>query len=418
MIQNDVYSNPSIICQFLDGLSSHLYFRNREKVRQAGLFIRCRKSGLSGMLSLMRQKRQEKVAVAMSGGVDSSVAAALLKERGYEVIGLTMDVFDIPSEHSREKRLNSCGHGAKEDAIRVAAQLGISHSVIDLKKGFQKKVIAYFCEEYRTGRTPNPCIRCNRFIKFEALWRRAKNLGADFLATGHHARITQDKKSGRYFLLKGKDAEKDQSYFLYALTQEQLGRSLLPIGGFTKREVQKIARRFGLAGQHRAESQEICFIPDNDYVRFLKHMIPESFRPGPIVDVEDRVLGRHKGVLHFTIGQRRGMSVAAPHPLYVLEIQPEENRIVVGDRDQLFKRSVCLSQVNLIGIDKLVSHVQVKAKIRYKHPEAKAVLIPLEKKQVRLDFEKPQRAVAPGQSAVFYDGEVVIGGGVIETAED
>jgi tRNA-specific 2-thiouridylase len=367
----------------------------------------------------MRQKRKKKVLVAMSGGVDSSVAAALLKERGYEVIGLTMDIFDIPKEFSSEKNLSSCcGRGAKTDAIRVAAQLGISHYVIDLRKSFRDTVIAYFCEEYKKGRTPNPCIRCNRFIKFDALWRRAKNLGADFLATGHHARITQDEKSGRYLLLKGKDTEKDQSYFLYALTQEQLGRTLMPIGDFTKKDVRKMARQFGLAVHKRPESQEICFIPDNDYARFLKQMIPESFRPGPIVDAETRVLGHHKGVLHFTIGQRRGMGVAASHPLYVLEIQPEEDRIVVGPGEQLYKKNVRVSQVNLIMIEKLISPLPVQAKIRYKHREAKAVLISLEKNQVRLDFEKPQRAVAPGQSAVFYDGDIVVGGGIIESAED
>jgi len=362
--------------------------------------------------------RKKKILVAMSGGVDSSVAAALLKERGYEVIGLTMDIFDIPKEFSWGKSLSSCcGRRAKKDAIRVAAQLGISHYVIDLKKSFRDIVIAYFCEEYKKGRTPNPCIRCNRFIKFDALWKSAKNLGADFLATGHHARITQDEKSGRYLLLKGKDTEKDQSYFLYTLTQEQLGRTVMPIGDFTKKDVRKMARQFGLAVHQRPESQEICFIPDNDYARFLKQMIPKAFQPGSIVDVERRVLGRHKGVLHFTIGQRRGMGVAASHPLYVLEIQPEENRIVVGHGDQLYKKNVRVSQVNLIKIDKVTSPLYVRAKIRYKHREAKAVLTSLEKNKARLDFEKPQRAVAPGQSAVFYDGDVVVGGGIIEGAE-
>lgn len=355
----------------------------------------------------------------MSGGVDSSVAAALLKNKGYEVIGLTMDIFDIPKEFCREDNLSSCcGRGAKADAIRVAAHLDISHYVIDLKKSFRDKVIADFYEEYKKGRTPNPCIRCNRFIKFDALWRKTKNLGADFLATGHHARITQNKNSGRYLLLKGKDPVKDQSYFLYTLTQEQLARTLMPIGDFTKQDVRKMAQQVGLSVHQRPESQEICFIPDNDYIRFLRQWIPEAFRPGPVVDTRGRVLERHKGVLHFTIGQRRGLGIAASHPLYVLEIRAEEDKIVVGTSDRLYKRGVVVSDVNLIMIERLISPLSVQAKIRYKHREAKAILTPLSKDQIRLDFKKPQRAVTPGQSAVFYNGDVVIGGGIIESARD
>jgi tRNA-specific 2-thiouridylase len=363
--------------------------------------------------------RKKKVLVAMSGGVDSSVAAALLKERGFEVIGITMDIFDIPMEFCREENLSSCcGRGAKADAVRVAAHLDISHYVIDLKKSFRDMVIADFYEGYKKGRTPNPCIRCNRFIKFDALWRKTKNFGVDFLATGHHARIIQDEKSGRYLLLKGKDEEKDQSYFLYTLTQEQLARTLLPIGDFTKRDVRKMAQQFRLSVHQRHESQEICFIPDNDYIRFLKQLIPEAFRAGPIVDADSRVLGRHKGVLHFTIGQRRGLGISASHPLYVLEIRAGEDKIIVGTNDKLYKKEVNISHVNLIRTEKLISPLSVQAKIRYKHREAKAILTPLKKDRVRLDFKKPQRAVTPGQSAVFYDGDAVIGGGIIESARE
>ncbi len=355
----------------------------------------------------------------MSGGVDSSVAAALLKQRGYEVIGLTMDIFDVPKEFCREENLSSCcGRGAKADAVRVAAHLGIPHYVIDLKKSFRDTVIADFCGEYKRGHTPNPCIRCNRFIKFDALWRKTKSLGADFLATGHHARIKQDENSGRYLLLKGRDVEKDQSYFLYTLTQEQLGRTLMPIGDFSKKDVRKIAHQFRLSVHQRPESQEICFIPDKDYIRFLKQLIPEAFRPGPIIDTEGRVLGSHQGVLHFTIGQRRGLGIAASHPLYVLEIHAGEDKIIVGTNEQLYKKCVNVSHVNLIGAEKLISPLSVQAKIRYKHREAKAILTSLKREWVRLDFKKPQRAVTPGQSAVFYDGDVVIGGGIIESARD
>jgi len=361
---------------------------------------------------------RKRVVVAMSGGVDSSVAAALLKERGYEVFGITMDIFNIPKEFCQEEGLRSCcGRGAKADAVRVAAHLGIPHYIVDLKKSFNTWVVADFCEEYKNGHTPNPCIRCNQHIKFDALWKKAKKLGADFLATGHHARISHDENSGRYLLLKGKDREKDQSYFLYAMTQEQLAHILMPIGDFTKKDVRKKAKQLGLPVHQRPESQEICFIPDNDYIRFLKQRIPEAFRTGPIVDRENRILGQHRGILHFTIGQRRGMGLAASHPLYVLEIQSDENRIVVGSSDHLYEKKVLLSDVNLIMKDEIEAPLPVKAKIRYKHREAKAVLTSLEKNQVCLNFQDPQRAVTPGQSAVFYAGDVVVGGGIIERAE-
>ncbi|MDH5385475.1 MAG: tRNA 2-thiouridine(34) synthase MnmA [Candidatus Aminicenantes bacterium] len=357
---------------------------------------------------------RKRVVVAMSGGVDSSVAAALFKERGYEVIGITMDIFNIPKELCQEENLISCcGRGAKADAVRVAAHLEIPHYIVDLKKSFNKWVVADFCEEYKNGHTPNPCIRCNQHIKFDALWKKAKKLGADFLATGHHARISQNEKSGRYLLLKGNDREKDQSYFLYTLTQEQLAHTLMPIGDFSKKDVRNKAKHLGLPIHQRPESQEICFIPDNDYIRFLRQRIPEAFRAGPIVDRENRILGQHRGILHFTIGQRRGMGLAASHPLYVLEIQSDENRIVVGSGDHLYKKRVLLSDVNLIMKDEIDAPTPVKAKIRYKHREAKAVLTSLEKNQVCLDFQDPQRAITPGQSAVFYDGEVVVGGGII-----
>lgn len=354
----------------------------------------------------------------MSGGVDSSVAAALLKERGFEVVGITMDIFSIPKEFCQEESLRSCcDRGAKADAVRVAAHLGISHFIVDLKRSFNRWVIEDFCDEYKNGRTPNPCLRCNKHIKFDLLWRKAQKLGADYLATGHHARISRDENSGRYILLKGKDRAKDQSYFLYMLTQEQLSRIFMPIGDFSKKDVRKKAKQLGLPVHQRLESQEICFIPDNDYIRFLKQRIPEAFRAGPIVDRENHILGQHRGILKFTIGQRRGMGLAASYPLYVLEIQSDENRIVVGSCDHLYKKKVFLSDVNLIIKDEIEAPLPVKAKIRYKHREAKAVLTSLEKNQARLDFLSPQRAMTPGQSAVFYAGDVVVGGGIIERAE-
>lgn len=359
--------------------------------------------------------KRERVAVAMSGGVDSSVAAGLLRERGFEVLGLTMDIFSLPGESCSDERTRTCcGRDSVADANRVAARLRIPHYVINLKRTFQKWVIDNFCEEYAKGRTPNPCIRCNRYIKFEALWKRAKKLGADFLATGHHARIFFDRKSGMFYLKKGKDLAKDQSYFLYTMTQEQLSRTLMPIGEFIKQEVRLKAQQLGLPVHQRPESQEICFIPDSDYIRFLRQRIPEIFKPGPIVDSHDRLLGYHEGILHFTIGQRKGIGIAASHPLYVLEIHPHSHKIIVGPQNRLFTKKVIVSHLNFIDGADIDTSLKVAAKIRYKHQEAKASLFLLDRGRICLEFEKPQRAATPGQSAVFYDSDRVIGGGIIE----
>jgi len=305
---------------------------------------------------------------------------------------------------------------AVEDAHRVSIILGISHYVVDLRDDFARKVIADFCEEYAQGRTPNPCIRCNQFIKVENLMLRAKKLEADYLATGHHARVLYDSEAGRYLLKKGKDKKKDQSYFLYPLTQKQLYCTLMPIGHCTKEEVRHMAQKFGLPVAQRPESQEICFVPDKDYAGFLQERIPEAFHPGPVVDLENRVLGQHKGIAYYTIGQRRGMGIAAPHPLYVLEIQSHRNTVVVGPNDKLFKRKLQASQVNFISLKKFEESLSIKAKIRYKHKEERALLTPLDSGRAVVEFEKPQRAITPGQSVVFYDGDTVIGGGVIDKA--
>ncbi|MFC2170205.1 tRNA 2-thiouridine(34) synthase MnmA [Acidobacteriota bacterium] len=358
---------------------------------------------------------RKKVAVAMSGGVDSSVAAALLKEQEYDVIGLTMNLYPLPKEHCREKNLKSCcGWGSIEDAHRVALTLGIPHFVVNLKELFEKRVILDFCEEYRRGKTPNPCIRCNQYIKFEELLKRAKRLGADYLATGHYARVMYEPGLGRYVLKKGKDKQKDQSYFLYTLTQDQMARTLMPIGFFTKNEVRKKAKEFGLPVAQKPESQEICFVPDNNYAGFLKNKIPEAFLPGDIVDLKDQVLGQHQGILFYTIGQRQGLRIAAPHPLYVLEINAEKNTIVAGTNRQLYKKKLLVSQINMIAKERISLPLAVRTKIRYKHKEAKALLTPLDSKQVQVEFEEAQRAITPGQAAVFYKGNTVVGGGTID----
>ena len=353
----------------------------------------------------------------MSGGVDSSVAAVLLKERGFDVTGITMNLFSLPKELCRSDELRSCcGWKATEDAHDVAMRLGIPHFVADFRREFERSVIADFCREYRRGRTPNPCIRCNEHIKFTLLLDRARRLGADYIATGHHARVVFSRAKKRYLLKKGKDKAKDQSYFLYSLTQGQLSRTLMPVGYLTKREVREMARKWGLPVAAKPESQEICFVPVGRYPEFLKKRIPQAFRTGPVKDTGGRVLGEHGGIMNFTVGQRRGMGIAAPRPLYVISIDGKENTIVVGAESDLCRKRLQASSVNLISMAKLEGPIKVKAKIRYKHEESKALVMPMSRGRVIVEFENPQRAIAPGQSVVFYDRDTVIGGGIIEKA--
>ena len=357
----------------------------------------------------------KKVVVAMSGGVDSSVAAALLREQGCEVIGITMDLYALPKEVCRSENLKSCcGRKAQEDANRVAIALGISHYVVDFRREFERTVVDDFSREYGRGRTPNPCLRCNQLIKFDLLLDRAQRLGADHIATGHYARAEFDPTIGRYLLKKGKDKDKDQSYFLYTLTQAQLARTLFPLAGLTKKDVRKIADKFALPVAQKEESQEICFVPDRDYAKFLRGRIPQAFRPGPILDAQNRVVGRHEGIIHFTVGQRKGMGIAAPHPLYVLSIDAEKNAIVIGKNEDLYRNRLEAADVNWIAFEKLSEPKVVLAKIRYRHAEAAATIYPLDGGRVRVEFGKPQRAITPGQAVVFYDGETIVGGGIID----
>jgi len=356
-----------------------------------------------------------KVVVAMSGGVDSSVAAALLKEEGYQVIGVTMQIW--PSDklaYEGDAFGGCCGLRAIYDAKKVARKLGIPHYVMNLRDIFAQKVIAQFCREYSLGRTPNPCIRCNQYIKFDALLERAKGLGADCVATGHYARIEKDGAKERYLLKKGIDQRKDQSYVLYTITQEQLEHTLLPLGNFTKQRVREIAKELGLPVAAKVESQEICFIPDNDYPRFLKEYIPEAVKPGPILNKEGAILGKHQGILFYTIGQRKGLGISAKEPLYVIAIESERGAIVVGGKQEVYGNELMASELNWISIAQPNQPMTVKAKIRYLHHEAEATITPLDEEKLYVKFKEPQMAITPGQAIVFYDGDTVVGGGTIE----
>lgn len=360
---------------------------------------------------------------AMSGGVDSSVAAALLCAAGEEVVGATMQIWPrwLPEA---EVEGGCCSLAAVEDARRVAAALGIPYYVLNMAEEFAEHVIAPFAAEYLRGRTPNPCLACNVKLKFGALLRKARELGAERLATGHYARTAYDAERGRHLLLRGLDPAKDQSYALYGLTQDQLAAAVFPLGGLRKDEVRRLARRFGLPVAEKGESQEICFVPDRDYVGFLRGYANAragspgtdgaALRPGPIVDREGRVLGEHKGLAAYTVGQRRGLGIAAPEPLYVLELRAETNELVVGPERALYRRSLHAEAVNWIAYGApLPEEMEVAVKIRYGAAPAPAVVRPRGEDGAEVIFAAPQRAIAPGQAAVFYRDEVVVGGGTI-----
>ena len=353
----------------------------------------------------------EKVVVAMSGGVDSSLTAALLVEQGYEVIGLTMQL----SEESRSaggKSGSSEVSDAAGDARRVADALGIKHAVVDFRELFQRKVISYFLSEYANGKTPNPCIVCNRELKFGALWQKAQEMGAVRIATGHYARIL--RRGDRFFLRKGADIGKDQSYVLYRVHRDMLPHILMPLGDYTKNEVREMAKRYALPVAHKPESQEICFIPEDDYGAYLKEKRPECLKEGDIVDAEGNVLGRHQGAPLYTIGQRRGLGIAAEHPLYVLKIDMVKNQVIVGRNEAVFAAGLVAADMNWLAPEEPGEALCVMAKIRYGKREEEAVLHPLPEGKCRVDFIAPQRAVTPGQSVVFYEGDIVLGGGIIE----
>ena len=354
----------------------------------------------------------EKALVAMSGGVDSSVAAYLVREAGYETTGVTMRLFDnetigLPTDKT------CCSLSSIEDACSVANRLGIYFLVCDLREDFRREVIGRFIEAYENGRTPNPCIECNRYLKFDRMFEFGQEFGADRLATGHYAVIERDAGSGRYLLRKAADLSKDQSYVLYSLTQDQLARTLFPLGGMTKSEVRALAEELGLVTAHKSESQDICFVPDGDYASFIRNYTGRDYPPGDFVDREGTVLGTHKGIIRYTVGQRKGLGLALKKPMYVSEIDPAGNRVVLADNADLFTSELSAADFNWIACDVPSSDIRAHARIRYKHKEAPATVIPTGRDTVKVIFDEPQRAVTRGQSVVLYDGDVVIGGGTI-----
>jgi tRNA-specific 2-thiouridylase len=347
----------------------------------------------------------------MSGGVDSSTAAWFLKEQGYDVIGATMCIGMLDQTQGGPARC--CSLADIEDARRVALQLEIPFYVFHLREEFEREVIQYFCGEYIKGKTPNPCILCNEKMKFGFFLKKALELKADWMATGHYARLDFDERIGRYLLRKAEDRRKDQSYVLFSLTQDQFRHTLFPLGDLRKEEVRKKALQLGLQVHDKPESQEVCFIQESSYHSFLTERLKESIEPGPILDKDGKILGRHKGIPFYTIGQRRGLRLAKGKPLYVIGIDREKNAIIVGGGEEVYSKAFKVGSVHWIIPPPLIGSMNAQVKIRYNHPGSEAILTLKKEDEVEVRFQSPQKAITPGQAAVFYDGETVMGGGWI-----
>jgi len=354
----------------------------------------------------------KKVVVGMSGGVDSSVAAYLLKEQGYDVIGVTMQIWQDEDKETVEENAGCCGLSAVDDARRVANALDIPYYVMNFKQEFSDNVIDYFVDDYLKGQTPNPCIACNRYVKWESLLYRSMNIGADFIATGHYAQVIK-LDNGRYTLKKSVTDRKDQTYALYNLTQEQLKRTLMPVGVYDKETIRKIAEKINLRIANKPDSQEICFIPDNNYGRFIEEYTGEKIKPGNFVDLEGNILGKHKGIIYYTIGQRKGLGLSLGRPAFVVEIRPETNEVVIGTNEDTFSKELYANNLNFMAIDGIKDKITCEAKIRYSHKAANCTVEIIDEDTVKCTFVEAQRAITPGQAVVFYDGDLVIGGGTI-----
>jgi tRNA-specific 2-thiouridylase len=356
----------------------------------------------------------ERIVVGMSGGVDSAVAAALLVEQGFDVVGVTLNLSPkLDSADAWERDDSCCGLSATEDARRVSDRLGIPHYVLNFRDVFAEKVIANFLDEYRRGRTPNPCVRCNDHIKFGTVLIKAWALDAELVATGHYAQVDEDSSTGRMVLRKAVDTRKDQAYVLYVLSQEELRRTRFPLGAMTKEQTRELARKLNLPVANKPESQEICFVSDRNYGDFLQRLAPDIGEPGPIVHVDGRTLGEHRGIAFYTIGQRRGLGIVSKDPLFVIDLDYEKRTVLVGPEDELFDQDVFADEANLVSVGDLSEPLSVKARVRYRMQDADATVQQLPSAELHLRFTSPQRAITPGQAVVCYDGDRVVAGGTI-----
>lgn len=354
----------------------------------------------------------KKAMIAMSGGVDSSVAAYIIKEQGYDATGVTLKLYDNDDICKTEK--TCCSLDDVEDARNVSYKIGIPYYVYNFKDSFRENVIDRFINAYECGATPNPCIDCNRYIKFDKLIRRAEELDFDYVVTGHYAKIEFDEGLGRYLLKKAVDDTKDQSYVLYSLTQNQLSKTLFPLGSMTKVQVRELAEKLGLLNAKKHDSQDICFVPDGDYGKFIENYTGKKYRNGDFVDKNGNILGEHKGIIRYTIGQRKGLGLALPRPMYVCEKDIENNKVILGYNDDLFSKSLTVSDINLIAYERLERPIRVKVKVRYKQAEQWATVEQTDENHLHIEFDEPQRAISKGQAAVMYDVDTVVGGGTIE----
>ncbi len=354
----------------------------------------------------------KKALIAMSGGVDSSVAALLMKEKGYECMGVTMKLFNngdicIPREHS------CCSLEDVEDARYVSNTLGMPHYVFNFTDRFKEDVIDKFVYCYENGITPNPCIDCNRYLKFEKLFQRAKELECEYIVTGHYAKVEYNEETGRYILKKADDLTKDQSYVLYQMTQEQLKHTMFPLGGLNKTEVRKIAEAHDFINAKKHDSQDICFVQNGSYADFIEEYTGKKYPPGNFVDINGNVLGRHKGIIRYTVGQRKGLGISHERPLFVLAVNPKENTVILTENEGLFTKTLTAKNINLITTEEIKEPVRLFAKIRYSHKEQPATVVQTDSDTITVEFDEPQRAITKGQAVVLYDGDTVVGGGII-----